>query len=135
MILKFIPAIIWAFIIAVLCLLPQSAFYNPEFLHKLPLDKIAHFTMFFILSILVWLGMKITNYKAVKIPKYSILLVILILLLYGGITELAQNILTKTRHTEFLDFLADCAGILAGLFFYLLIKRRKISNQKEFVKY
>jgi hypothetical protein len=54
--------------------------------------------------------------------------------MYGGLTELAQDWLTKTRHTEFMDFLTDIVGILSGFVFYLLVSRKKMSR-KELVKY
>lgn len=126
MILKFTPALIWACIIALLCLLPQSAFYNPRFLQKLPADKIVHFGMFFLLSLLAWRG--IQN-KLLRVFNWCVLSLFLILITYGGLTELAQNWFTKTRHTEFLDFLADCVGIFIGFFFYFIIFKRKISAQ------
>ena len=124
MILKFIPALIWACIIALLCLLPQSAFYNPRFLQKIPADKIVHFGMFFILSFFAWRG--IQN-KLLGAFNLCVLSLFLILIAYGGLTELSQNWFTKTRHTEFLDFITDCAGIIFGFFFYLIIFKRKIS--------
>jgi VanZ family protein len=132
MILKLIPALTWACIIALLCLLPQTAFYNPGFLQKLPADKIIHFGMFFILSFLVWYG--IQN----KLPGFfnrRFLIILLILFSYGGITELAQDWLTKTRHTEFLDFLSDIAGVTLGFFFYFIILKRKTSGDKNLTKY
>jgi VanZ family protein len=112
-------------------LLPSSAFYNPGFLHKIPADKIVHFGMFFILSFLAWRGLQI------KLPvfTYRFFLILLILIAYGGATELAQDWLTKTRHSEIWDFLTDIVGILFGLFSYLILLKRKIFNQKELAKY
>jgi VanZ family protein len=130
--IKLIPAFAWASLVAVLCLLPQTAFYNPGFLQKLPVDKVVHFGMFFILSFLVWRGMRT---KVTGFFNYHFLLILLILIAYGGITELAQDWLTKTRHSEILDFLADIAGIIFGLFSYLITVKRKISPEKELAKY
>ena len=127
---RFIPAFAWACLIAVLCLLPQSAFYSPEFLHKLPLDKTVHFGMFFILSVLTWRGMQ----PKLPVFKYPFFILLAVLIAYGGLTELAQGWFTKTRHTEMLDFLADIVGLVFGFLFYLLVLRR-ISNRRELVKY
>jgi VanZ family protein len=118
--------------VAVLCLLPQSVFYNPGFFQKLPLDKIAHFGMFFILSFLVWRGMQSKQPGKINI---LILFVFLVLITYGGITELAQDWLTSTRHSEILDFLTDIVGVLFGFFFYLIMIKRKVSTEKELAKY
>jgi len=130
LILKFIPAFTWACFVAVLCLIPQSCFYNPGFLHKLPLDKVVHIGMFFILSVLSWRGIQI------KFPlfNFQFFILISILTVYGGLTEFAQGWFTKTRHTDLIDFLADVVGILFGFIFYLLVIRKKMSR-KELVKY
>jgi VanZ family protein len=125
MILKLIPAFIWACIIALLCLLPQSAFYNPSFLQKLPADKIVHFGMFFILSFLSWRGL---NRKLPFVFNLRFIYLLLILIAYGGLTELSQDWLTSTRHTEFLDFLSDVVGIIIGFFSYLVVYKRKTST-------
>jgi VanZ family protein len=132
LILKFIPAFAWACIVAALCLLPQNVFYEPGFLRNLPADKIVHFGMFFILSFLVWRGMP---GKLLGFFNYRFLLVLIILIAYGGMTELAQDWLTKTRHSEIMDFLTDIVGILFGLCSYLLLAKRKISAEKELAKY
>ncbi len=128
--LKFIPAFAWACLVAVLCLIPQSCFYTPGFLHTLPLDKVVHFGMFFILSILSLRGIQI------KLPLFNFwfFMLISILIMYGGLTELAQGWFTKTRHTDLIDFLTDVVGILFGFLFYLLVMRKKLSR-KELVKY
>jgi hypothetical protein len=72
----------------------------------------------------------------IKFPflNYQFFILISILIMYGGLTELAQDWLTKTRHTEFMDFLTDIVGILFGFLFYLLVSRKKMSR-KELVKY
>ena len=130
--MKFIPVFVWACIVAVLCLLPQSVFYEPGFLRNLPADKIAHFGMFFILSFLVWRGMQIKKFVPLN---YRLLFVFLLLIAYAALTELAQDWLTNTRHSEFLDFLTDFVGLLFGLFFYLIIANRKTANQENLAKY
>ena len=132
MILKFIPAFAWACIVAILCLLPQSVFYEPGFLQNLPADKIVHFVMFFILSFLAWRGVQIKKFVPLNI---WFLFVFLMLIAYGGLTELAQDWLTKTRHTEFFDFLADFVGVLFGLFFYLIIAKRKSTRKGNLIRY
>ena len=54
--------------------------------------------------------------------------------MYGGFTELAQGWLTKTRHTDLMDFLTDIVGVIFGFLFYLMVKRKNL-NRKELVKY
>jgi VanZ family protein len=45
------------------------------------------------------------------------------LVCYGGLMEVLQSLLTTTRHGEWLDWLADSVGILAGLGAYLLSEK------------
>jgi hypothetical protein len=86
--------------------------------------------MFFILSLLTWKGAQL------RMPFLSsqFYILALILIAYGGLTELAQGWFTKTRHTEMLDFLTDIAGVILGFLLYQLVKR-KTSSSKEWVKY
>jgi VanZ family protein len=42
------------------------------------------------------------------------------LCLYGGLMEVCQSQLTTTRHGDAVDWLADSAGIAAGLVIYLI---------------
>ena len=133
--LKFIPAILWAAVIALLCLLPQSAFYSPSFLHKLPADKIVHFGMFFILAFLAFRPLALRSQLGFRKTDYRLLLLILLLVFYGGFTELAQGWFTKTRHTELSDFIADCVGILAGFVACMLFYRKKMVNRQEYIRY
>jgi VanZ family protein len=39
---------------------------------------------------------------------------------YGGLMEVCQSQLTTTRHGDVVDWLADSAGIAAGLVIYLI---------------
>ena len=132
---KFIPAIVWAVMVAVLCLLPQSAIYNPGFLHKLPADKLVHTGMFFILCFLSCRGLEFR--MPFRFTQYAtrILTLFILLAAYGALTELAQGWFTKTRHTELLDFVADCTGIALGFLAYLLLHRKKLINKKEYIRY
>lgn len=68
-------------------------------------DKLAHFGIFLVLTWLTWKGFR---------PKFWVNL--LVLSSYGALVEIVQHNFTR-RSGDWLDWLADTAGILA---FYLL---------------
>ncbi|MBL0251527.1 MAG: VanZ family protein [Polaromonas sp.] len=50
---------------------------------------------------------------------------------YGGVMEVLQSLLTKTRHGDVVDWVADIIGIVLGLCVYwVLIKFRKNAFNK-----
>lgn len=75
-------------------------------------DKAQHLLLFAVLTIagLLAHSQKVKN-------------VCLGLCFYGGLMEVLQTTMTTTRHGDWMDWLADSAGILVGLGLYLLIRR------------
>ena len=118
--LRWIPAIIWTFFIAFLCLVPRIGIYPPHWTLRLHPDKWVHFTMFFILACFVFIGMGAAYWKR---HRRIYIMIVLALALYGGLLELAQGLFTVTRDPEFFDFLADTIGALAGWLLMLRLTR------------
>lgn len=105
------------YIAAVLCLcllnLSNTAPELPKFFLGIPMDKLAHFLMFFAYPIAGWL--MLTYNKALRIRTSFIFPVLLITgLLFAAFTEMAQGLLTTYRQPDSLDFLADAIGIISG---------------------
>ncbi|MDX3772815.1 VanZ family protein [Chromatiaceae bacterium AAb-1] len=71
----------------------------------LHLDKVAHFSIFMVLAWLTWKGFK---------PHFWVVLILLSG--YGALVEVVQHYFTR-RSGDWLDWLADTAGILT---FYAL---------------
>jgi len=58
--------------------------------------------------------------------KKAIILALVISIAYGGLTELIQEYLIKSRTGDWIDFLADTIGTGLGvLVFYLFFRRKK----------
>ena len=56
----------------------------------------------------------------------AILLAIVISIAYGGLTELMQEYIVRTRTGDWVDFVADIIGTLLGAsIFYLFYKKKK----------
>lgn len=88
------------------------------------LDKIVHFLMYFgLMSVLL-----LENRSTIK-NKNTALRFSIFPLFYGILMEFLQ-ILTPSRSGNFLDALADTAGIAASLFLWMLLKHR-FSKQSD----
>ncbi len=114
----------YMFSILAIFLLLILSFFRPPSVEKassfLPLDKIAHFLMYFGVAGALWFDYLRGNDN--KMTKgYGVAFVFPIAL--GGVIELLQESVTSYRGGEWLDFLANTLGALAALFFarYVLV--------------
>lgn len=84
----------------------------------IPMDKIVHFSMFFIYPFICWSflrSMTSRNCKVFKITRdYYFAVIILSGILLGTLTEGSQSWLTTYRQGDVQDLGADILGILAG---------------------
>ena len=104
-------SIAWAILIFVLCTMPSSDLPST----KIPyLDKIAHFGIFFIQSILLSL---LFNFQARKSYFQIILLSTLLAFVYGGFIEILQSEFFN-RSGDPYDLLADIFGGFVGAIIY-----------------
>ena len=86
--------------------LPMKPFSNiPHF------DKMVHFSLFFVLCLLLFRPFKNLNFR------YYILAPITSIFL-GAILEIIQHMVSASRNTDFYDFLANTTGIIAAVVFY-----------------
>ena len=119
---KYYKSIIWASVILFLSLarIKTSENINPL---DLPLDKIAHFGMYFILTILILLETRtpIKLYKKSKLVKS-----LLFINLYGLLIEFLQFQITSYRSGDILDFISNLSGSITGLMIYFYSPFNKI---------
>ena len=121
------------FVILYLSFASPSTFNDiPTFQHA---DKVAHFLMYvFFASVLVY---DFRNDNVLLTSKFSYILVCLVFpIVIGGVIELLQGSIFRPRSAEWLDWLFDTAGIIAGFLFtsVLLYKMKDINspdNKKE----
>lgn len=103
---------LWALTIMVLTLIPGSALPEFSFASLLSIDKLVHFTLFFILTYLFAESFNLQN----TYPYFRtnlIILCILISFLYGFILEGGQYFIPD-RSFDPLDLLANTTGAVAG---------------------
>lgn len=107
--------IIWIFIIFALCAMPSQDIPDPGI--DIPhLDKVVHFGMFFIMSLLICYRYERPCLKKI----YGI--AIGFSFLYGGLIEILQHYFFN-RGGDVWDLLADVAGGVAGCLLFPTVKK------------
>ena len=112
-------------IILVLTGLPGSVF--PRVKPVVGLDKVAHLCMYAVFAFLcLWGYRKQFISNGITYKRKAILLAVVISIAYGGLTELMQEYLVRSRTGDWVDFLADSIGTLLGAtIFYLFYRKKK----------
>lgn len=120
-----LPGFIWSVIILILSGVPGN--YVPSvfsFLDWISPDKLVHIIMYSVLVFVFLRGFRKQGSKR-DISKKTIYIVLSISIVFGGITEVLQNILFIRRNGNVYDFLADIVGCAIGLIVYFLYQRKK----------
>ena len=101
--------ILWVVIIFILCAMPSDDIPDPHW--NIPhLDKVVHFGMYFVLSILLIFPLE--EYSCLKLSRIY-LIAILVALIYGGGIEILQANFFN-RSGDVWDLVADVSGGIAG---------------------
>lgn len=117
-------AIIWTCIIFLLCSTPGRYIPTTSWLELLSFDKFVHASIFFMLVVL-WL-----TYFQQKQHSHFINNIFLICacIAYGGLLEVMQATLFSQRSGDWLDFVANSFGCIAGFLFFYKVKNYLILN-------
>jgi VanZ family protein len=91
------------------------------------LDKVAHLCMYAVFAFLcLWGYRKQFISNGIHYKRKAVLLAVVISIAYGGLTELMQEYIVRTRTGDWVDFVADIIGTLLGAtIFYLFYKKKK----------
>ena len=98
-----------------LCILP---FPDVPQLGDVPLmDKWVHFVMFGGLSCVIWWDYAHDKKKkgTNTVSFCQFLVLVGVPMLFGGLMELAQQYLTTYRSGDWMDFVADCVGVILAI--------------------
>ena len=120
-----IPGILCGIVILILTGLPGSLF--PRVKPTIGLDKVVHLIMYagFAFACL-WGYRKQFISNGLSYRRKAIFLTLFISIAYGGLTELIQEYLIKSRTGDWIDFLADSIGTIIGILaFYLFFRDKK----------
>lgn len=124
-----LPAIIWSLTIIVLILMPSGNIPKTKLLNIPHIDKIIHFGLFFMLSVLLDFGFrKQLRGSFLNNNHYTISLVFCVI--FGVGTELLQFVFTSQgRSATLLDFIANFSGAVAGIFTMFLLMKNALVYQ------
>lgn len=102
---------LWLLIMCYLLFMPASQLPAKPFLKIPHFDKIVHFSMFFILCLLLFRPVKQhTSNFYFWTPLIAILMAVVL--------EFTQHRISASRHTDVMDFLANTAGLLTATIFF-----------------
>ncbi len=94
------------------------------------LDKIVHFTFYFVAAILGLLSFRMRVKEGAPLKKFMIVM-LLLLVIFGIIIEVIQDRYTTSRAGDVFDVLANTIGALAGvLTIKMLFSSKKGLNWK-----
>jgi VanZ family protein len=102
-------SILLAMVIAILSLLPDTSMPHTSLFSIRFFDKIVHFSMY---AAVGFTSLLESRCKSQCARYYTVLL--LIILLMSAVIEVLQATLVETRSAEWLDLLANAAGLFSG---------------------
>src|SRR5688500_14038774 len=105
---KFLPATLWAAFIMFICGVPGQT-VPPVYLFTF--DQLVHSVIFLILYVLIILPMRSRSILTLRLH----VIAGGISLAYAALTEILQAYVFINRSGDLRDFLADAAGIVAGI--------------------
>lgn len=123
--LKFsLPLASWALIILILCCMPGNKFPHLKYAFPIPIDKMVHFILFFVLGFLLLRALNgldvYTSFSRAGI------FTILYCLAYGILIEILQGLVFTSRSAEIMDALADLTGAFGGVIIFRTLYKRRL---------
>lgn len=113
---RWVPAFVWAAFIFILCSIPGKDIPAADWMQMISLDKWVHAGVFAVLMIFVFHGYGQYDFAR---PRYYVSVILLLLaVVYGGITELYQHFFLPDRYADVYDFIANSIGAIIGLLIY-----------------
>ena len=101
---------------------------------KIPLfpgwDKWVHFGMYGGLSGVIWIEYLVKRRKKKISIMRAMIAPVTIPVLFGGMIELCQHYFTRYRSGDWMDFLANIAGVITATFIAWYILRPRIIQRK-----
>jgi len=112
---------LWLAVVCSVCIFAGSIISTnipPELPFKIG-DKIIHSISYFILSCLWFLGI----FNRIPFDIKKMLLITLLILLYGIIIEVLQEVFTQYREADFFDILANFVGVFIAATLVLIFRK------------
>ena len=113
---EFLPALVWATLILVLCAIPGNKIPEITFWQWLRWDKLVHLFLFGVLSIFLFGAHSAIKKGPLLFKEYC--LWILLAIIYGGVIEIMQATLFIQRSGDLRDAIANAIGAISGGYFF-----------------
>jgi VanZ like family. len=114
---SFWKPIAWSLVVLILSGMTGETVSKIEIIYFPQIDKIVHFTMYFVFTFLMMYDF--TRYKDKIFSRTQIILFSLIsAILYGGGMELLQRISALHRSSDIRDFIANSIGAIVAVLLY-----------------
>lgn len=113
-------SIAWLLIMAYLLFSPSNTLPRTGFLHVAHFDKVVHFGMFGMMTLLFFFETE----RQGSYRKSTFWFFLATGISFAIISELVQAFLVEGRHGSFADLISDSAGMLAGLGFYFIVLKK-----------
>jgi len=117
-------AVLWAAFIMLLCGLPGKDLPNIDFWEIDIEDKLAHAGVFGILGFLMVYG-SVRRKGRTNLSNMHIYRLMLVAAIYGGLTEIFQELFFPSRFGDVSDFIADALGAFLGI----LVARKLLTKK------
>jgi hypothetical protein len=124
------PAIAWALLILVLCLMPGEAVPSWDWTDLLNLDKPVHAVLFGVLLVLLVQGFRTARSQAFR-PARPLLVAFVLTVAYGALTEWMQQLEALGRHGDLNDLVANTVGALLGMIYLRWQLNRQRAREME----
>lgn len=119
----FWKTILWAGVVLLLSLGAGDTLPQPRWLMFPHIDKAFHFLLYFVFAFLVIYDLKHSGKRRRPHDGNKIILrSVLIVILWGGMMELLQQIPVIRRDCSIFDFLANAAGAVTAAFAYRILE-------------
>ena len=120
------PAVLWALLILLLCLIPGKTLPQWDWADLFSLDKPVHAFLFAVQLILVVRAMNGGTWRT-GAGHRRMLWAFLLTVAYGALTEVMQHLEALGRHGDVNDALANTVGALLGVGYLRWLSRRERS--------
>ncbi|HTL80130.1 MAG TPA: VanZ family protein [Bacteroidia bacterium] len=118
----YLPTILWALLILILCGTPGKDVPHLSFLEEIGFDKVVHASIFFILVLFFIRSNKLQKNSYVKAN--AVFIAAGLSIPYGGITEILQATIFSGRDGDVFDFIADGLGCVIASLSYGYISKK-----------
>lgn len=123
-------ALIWAFVIFVLCNINLKTSGEAPWYYFEGIDKVVHACMFFVLAVLSYWGFyEQSRWK--QLSRNAAVYALLLCMFYGGLIEVLQGTIFTYRSADWVDWIFDTAGALLGLWVFSLLKKQYLKRNKS----